>query len=347
MNNNQYNFEPLPVLKFDRKRNRVELCPCGKNNKDGKFVPYAGYEDKGYCHSCGKTFLPELPKAVQWNNSQPQTHKPKNTSPPPKPISFISNKILKDSLTGYETNHFVNYIISLFGVEVTSEVVSRYFIGTSNHYWNGATVFWQIDTAGKIRTGKIMPYNPITGKRIKEPCNCINWIHSILKQPEFALKQCLFGEHLLRDKIKPVAIVESEKTAVIASVYFPNFIWLAVGGKDGLNAEKCKVLKGRTVTLFPDLNGFELWSEKAKEFNFVVSDLLERKATKADKQQGFDIVDYLVRFNFRTFTNPEPLQTEQVFVEVNHIEQEKNELVAYLKELKQSLTINTIYYENN
>lgn len=75
--------------------------------------------------------------------------------------------------------------------------------------------------------------------------------------PDFELKQCLFGEHLLRDKAKPIAIVESEKTAIIASVYLPQFIWLAVGSLTNLNAEKCSVLKGRTVTLFPDLNGFE------------------------------------------------------------------------------------------
>jgi hypothetical protein len=68
----------------------------------------------------------------------------------------------------------------------------------------------------------------------------------------------LFGEHLLIDKTKPVAIVESEKTAVIASVYLPQFIWVAVGSLTNLNAEKCNVLKGRTVTLFPDLNGFDI-----------------------------------------------------------------------------------------
>jgi hypothetical protein len=294
--------------------------------------------------------LPELTKEEQWNDSQPKPYKPKKTNPPPKPISFISDKIFKANLTGYEANHFVSYLINLFGVEVASELVSRYFIGTSNHFWKGATVFWQIDTAGKIRTGKVMPYNPITGKRIKEPCNSINWMHSSAKQPEFVLKQCLFGEHLLRDKTKPVAIVESEKTAIIASVYLPKFIWLAVGGKDGLNAEKCKVLKGRTVTLFPDLNGFELWSEKAKEFNFSVSDLLERKATPADKGHGLDIADYLVRFGLKDFTNTKPIEykTEIQKVEEKPIfyfadnikpvypEHERKELIEYLLELKKS-----------
>ena len=33
-------------------------CPCGKSNKDGKFVSFVGLEGqgKGFCHSCAKTF---------------------------------------------------------------------------------------------------------------------------------------------------------------------------------------------------------------------------------------------------------------------------------------------------
>jgi hypothetical protein len=84
--------------------------------------------------------------------------------------------------------------------------------------------------------------------------------------------------------------VESEKTAIIASVYFPQFIWLAAGSKDGLNAHKCKVLQDRKVLFYPDLNAFDLWTNKAKELShittFSVSDLLERKALK-QKKSGF------------------------------------------------------------
>ncbi len=239
-----------------------------------------------------------------------------------KPTTFIPVEIFKASLQHHEKNHFVKFLIDLFGMEVASQSISRYFIATSKH-WNGATVFWQIDKHGKIRTGKIMLYSPSTGKRVKEPYDYITWVHTLLKQPAFELRQCLFGEHLLNDNSKPVAIVESEKTAVVASVYLPQFIWVAVGSLTNLNAEKCSILKGRIVTLFPDLNGYEKWSSKAKELStfatVTVSDLLERKATDLERNQGLDLADYLVKFDYREFVEQPPTLTE--LVEVNNIPQ--------------------------
>ena len=152
-----------------------------------------------------------------------------------------------------------------------------------------------------------MDFPPTTGKRIKEPFNHIYWVHKALKQPVVETRQCLFGEHLLSDKTKPVAIVESEKTAIIASAYLPQFIWVAVGGVENLNAEKCSVLKKRNVTLFPDLKAFDKWNIKTKELSqiarFQISDLLECKATEAERKQGLDLADYLVKFNCKEFVS--------------------------------------------
>ena len=118
------------------------------------------------------------------------------------------------------------------------------------------------------------------------------------------------GNTCIQDNLKPVAIVESEKTAIISSVYLPEFVWLSCGGKDGLKAEKCKALEGKKVFLFPDLNCYDNWSIKAKELSKIihvtVSDLLERKATEDEKLLGLDIADYLIRFNWREFRKEEP-----------------------------------------
>ena len=77
------------------------------------------------------------------------------------------------------------------------------------------------------------------------------------------MKQCLFGEHLLSDtsvamSAKPVAIVENEKTSLVAAHFIPDFIWLATGGMHGcFNGEAMQVLDGREVILFPDLKATE------------------------------------------------------------------------------------------
>ena len=333
MTEHKYILEPYKGM------NTRYRCPsCQQSDKT--FSLYIDTETGEHIHptvgrcnresNCGQHYTPK--QYFQDNNisfDTPKVYKHRTVTPQPKPVSFIPVDVFKASLKGHDTNHFVQFLIKLFGVEVASELVSRYFIATSKH-WNGATVFWQIDTRGEVRTGKIMLYSPTTGKRIKEPFNHINWVHKALKQPEFELKQCLFGEHLLNDKTKPVAIVESEKTAVIASVYLPQFIWVAVGSLTNLNAEKCSILKGRTVILFPDLNGFDKWSSKAKELShlaiFSVSDLLERKATETEKKQGFDLADYLIKYDYKAFALPEPEATEtpptvQPLVEVKPFEQ--------------------------
>ena len=322
MTEHKYILEPYKGM------NTRYRCPAPNCGKGKTFSLYRDTETGEHIHptvgrcnresSCGYHFTPKQyfqDNNISFDKPQLKAYQPRPIAPQSKPVSFIPFEVFQDSLnpTAFETNHFVQFLINLFGVEVASQLVSRYFIATSKH-WNGATVFWQIDTQGKVRTGKIMLYSPTTGKRVKNLELPVYWVHKALKQPEFELRQCLFGTHLLIDKTKPVAIVESEKTAVIASVYLPQFIWVAVGSLTNLNAEKCSILKGRTVTLFPDLNGFEKWSSKAKELshlaNFTVSDLLERKASEAEKKQGFDLADYLIKFNYKAFALPEPEATE-------------------------------------
>ena len=319
-------------------------CPAPNCGKGRTFSLYRDTETGEYIHptvgrcnresSCGYHYTPKQyfgDYNISLDTIQPKAHKPRPVATQSNPVSLIPVEVFKASLnpTAFETNRFVQFLISLFGFEVTSQLVSRYFIATSK-YWNGATVFWQIDIKGKVRTGKIMLYSPTTGKRIKNLEPPVYWVHKVFKQPEFELRQCLFGEHLLIDKSKPVAIVESEKTAVIASVYLPQFVWLAVGSLTNLNAEKCSVLIGRTVILFPDLNGFEKWSSKAKELsslaNFTVSDLLERKASEAEKKQGLDLADYLIQLNYKAFAlhEPKPPPTAQPLLDVKSLEQSES-----------------------
>ena len=302
---NRFISEKLPKLELDKNRKRAKTCPCGRNNKDGKFVPYVGYNDKGYCHSCGDTFLPALNKYNELIESQLVIKKIAVNPHAHKPASHIPFALFSQSLRNYTGNNFIKYLIALFGDEVAQQLIASYYIGTSKH-WPGATVFWQIDKKGDIRTGKIILYNSVSGKRIKEPFNHVTWAHYILKIENYNLKQCFFGEHLLsRDLERPVAIVESEKTAIISSVYLPQYTWLAAGSVANLTAEKCMILNGRKIVLFPDLNAYDKWEEKceqlSKSMNISISNYLEINAPEEDRSQGLDIADYLIKYNWKDF----------------------------------------------
>jgi len=239
-------------------------------------------------------FLTNKIIGANWNAVMPShKHIPKKQRIP----SYVNCDLLQKSMNMYYKNDFVQYLLKIFGEQAARQAIKRYLIGTSK-VWGGATVFWQIDYLWRIRTGKIMQYNSETGKRIKQPISKISWVHSVLKLQDFSLAQCFFGEHLLRGNDKPVAIVESEKTAIIASIFLPEIIWLACGGSEGLNINKCQVLQGRNVILFPDCNMFDKWHKKAQELSLIcnisVSDLIETVATEAQREQGYDLADYLV-----------------------------------------------------
>jgi hypothetical protein len=196
----------------------------------------------------------------------------------------------------------VKFLANLFSdqIEAVEKVVRDYFIGTTN---DGRTIYWQVDKNGKIRTAKLIAYAEDTGKRRKDISP--SWIHSELAKTgevkkDFNLEQCLFGEHLVTSETgKPIAVVEAEKTAVIASLFFPEMIWLAASGKNNLQIEKLKRLGRRTIILYPDADAFESWQKIAAEakdlgISIKVSSLIETIATDTDKTNGSDLADYLV-----------------------------------------------------
>ena len=318
----------MDPLNFERRRfNSAPLCPCGKSNKDGKFAPFKGYQDKGFCHSCGEKFMPEIDKKEEQKYIAP---------PPPKPVSFIDPGILEASLKAYDKNNFVSFLKSTFGETLTMQAVKAYKIGTSTAR-PGANVFWYVDDSQRVRGGKIMLYDATTGKRQ----SFFSWSHSRLKLDDFNLKLCFFGDHLLRSNpSKNVGIVESEKTAIISSLLFPDMVWLASGGKSGLNPYKFESLRNRTVFLFPDLTKpgdkescFELWSKDVDRIKgiipgvFEVSDYFESRATDQEKESGSDLADYILFNNWRPENEGnegnEPLQ--KPFISEQNLNKEEDE----------------------
>lgn len=293
-------------------------CPsCGKPRCFVKYVDAEGKivfpDNVGKCdheNSCGYHYTPkeyfnDYPDVLSRNQGVSESFRVTACkSVDKKPVciapSYIASSYVDKSLSHYEINPLYRYLCNVFGEEETIRLFQLYRIGTSAK-WGGSAVFWQIDMNGLVRTGKIMCYNPETGHRIKEPQAFVSWAHSELRMPDFHLKQCLFGEYLLKSSTSsPVMLVESEKTAVIMSHFILDYLWLATGGKNGcFNREAMQVLRDRNVTLLPDLGATEQWKAKSAMLSEIckkvsVSDILERIATEEQRNQGLDIADFFL-----------------------------------------------------
>lgn len=209
--------------------------------------------------------------------------------PPPKEPTFVDPSLVSQSMKQYNINPFVEFLFSKYEDSIVEDIIRKYKIGTSKLF-NGSIVFWQIDNNGHVRSGKIMKYDSKTGKRSKK----FSWVHKQIKRPDFELSQCLFGLHLVTDEVKKVAVVESEKTAILFSIERPDYVWLATGSLTNFNYKFLEPIKGKTIKAFPDKGGFEKWNKVANEynnqgFNIEVSRVLERE----DVNLGDDIADYL------------------------------------------------------
>ncbi len=335
MNEPQYSLQ-----KYAGRATRYTCPACNRHHCFSLYVDESGnplHETVGRCDhesSCGyhktpKQYFDEHPSLSRHSDSMahhsglpprhpaldagsPRTRKP-STTLKQKPLCTISTEIMRKTIRHDIPSTFTTFLSTLFPQETVNSLINRYNLGVTK---SRDVIYYQIDKNGKVRTGKIMKYNPRTGKRIKDSDTPfkINWVHSVIKHSDqlpqdWELTQCLFGEHLLsnpNEKHKTVALVESEKSAIIASAIMPKYIWLATGGKSQLKPEKLEALKGRNIIAFPDVDAFHEWTaklEKLANLSITVSDLLERNATDTDRKAHIDIADWLIRWRTE---NPVP-----------------------------------------
>lgn len=245
-----------------------------------------------------------------------------------------------------DKSDFCQFLSTIFSDEQVKEVVNRYHLGTT---YDNHVIFWQVDCRGFIRSGKIMRYDTATGHRLRNGDKDLpDWVHSRLRlswqrthaediasifcqigckkfiQPsKWHLNQVLFGGHLLHDTPKdvPVAIAESEKTAVIMSIVKPSMIWLSCGGYSSLKTCLCgshDSLLGRRIILFADktkgINFCDGWKQVASEFKDLflsVSDMMEHTSLPA----GADIADiFIAAAQQQRQEQPQPTQQQPKIV---------------------------------
>ena len=288
-------------------------CPqCGRPHEFVLYVDESGNklsDNVGRCNresSCGYHYTPKQyfldhPEARGGKTWQEELQAEVDRRVKAQ-LCTIPDDVVRRTIKYNRDSNFITFLRTLFDPVVIEGLIDEYRLGVAR---NGSVIFYQLDIKGRCRTGKIMQYDPETGHRIKDENvpGRITWVHSLMKKlgqlPEsWELSQCLFGEHLLAEyPDKPVALVESEKTAVICAGLMPKFIWLATGGKSQIN-DRLLVLKGRKVVAYPDVDGFQEWTEKLaryEELHITVSPILQQEATPEDLENHIDIADWLIR----------------------------------------------------
>jgi len=334
---------------LDRSSKKFKCPECGQrtfvlyiDKETGEYIPeqYGRCDREDNCSYNLNPYKDGYAKAIilqeHENNSthrtQTNAHSRKELV---KPQTFIPETVMMETLKGWEQNTFIQNLLHRVPYPMASNDIERviglYGIGTvCNGKMSGAVTFPFIDINMNIWTIQAKQFGK-TNHTLKT-----DFLHSILeydfKNKNLALPSwletylwndkkvgCLFGEHLLKQYSKnPVALVEAPKTAVIGNLYFgfpdksDSLLWLAVYNLSSLSYEKCKVLEGRRVILFPDLSkhgrAYLLWSKKAEEFNrtiprtrFVVSNLLEKNANTEAREKGLDLADYLICQDWRSY----------------------------------------------
>ena len=298
-----FNLTTMYRYSLDKSSKKFTCPNCQKKT----FVKYFDNEERHYLDStigrCDRESNCKYHKSPSEKN---YTITPVETIK--KARSLVDEIEVTSLIKDFKCNNFIQFLKKHFTNEKIKESILKYSLGTSSH-WNGATVFWQIDHQQKVRTGKVMLFDINNGKRIKEPYPHINWMHKILKLQDYELKQCLFGLHLINQyKRQTIAIVESEKTAIMMSMFAPEYLWLATGSKTNFKNELLEPIKNYKIIAFPDKSEFNDWSKKTNElqkngFEIKCSRLIEDK----DVENGYDLADHYIDKKTTTikYTNTE------------------------------------------
>ncbi len=307
-----------PSMKFYASSNSAHCFVCGKS-WDG-IAMVRDLKNLDFTDAC--RWIADCKNI--WIDDDKQHRKPMKATiqrkASPKPFTpKTSNNIDSNYVTSKLStdNAFCRSLVTcgILSEEQMKRAAQRYRLGTSK---DGGVIFWQIDQQQRVRDGKIMYYHDDCHRDHQHDPN---WVCSLLSKAgrlpkDYRSVKCLFGLHLITllsaEEDAIIAIVESEKTAVICSELMPSInpqpiIWLATGGLTCLNIYLLAPLTGYRVMIFPDTDlegkAFKLWSDKAAEASqtlrhpFPVSNILELHASQDQKARKIDIADFIIEGN--------------------------------------------------
>lgn len=210
--------------------------------------------------------------------SQPwrvQRPKPMPTPPPaqPKEVVSVPLNIVREQAAKVMQTNLAKYLCSLFPAAEVGNILTAYLVGatTAPHYYNCPEVgLWTtyplINSRGVCIDLKMMGYKA-DGHRYK-PNNsgAVSYWLSATDQINDTTDRgdwCCFGDHFATHYLAtdPVNVVESEKTALMASLYFGGY-WVAVGGLTFLSPDRLAAHRHRQIIIYPDADGVTAWTER-------------------------------------------------------------------------------------
>jgi Domain of unknown function (DUF6371) len=241
------------------------------------------------------------------------------------PIVSIPADVFKASLGHYERNVLAQLLRAHFGLAIADDLLSRFHLGTSR-YWPGACIFWLLDEQGRVRGGQVVQLDE-TGHTVKLPWpgsgdrqRRTDWIHTVLtdayrkrgtplptwlaayQAKDNKKAPCLFGLPQLATApaAQRIGLVESAKTAIMATPYSTRYVWMATMGQSYLTAERLEPLRGRRIVLFPDAGAYKNWQAKSINlnqlgFDVTVSKEMENVAAEDPSMAKGDLADVLLK----------------------------------------------------
>jgi hypothetical protein len=322
--------------------NRANLLPCPKCGKR-KFRPYLDkktgevLEDFGACNRAENCGFSRFPSEIIERDKALRALKHGEPLPPPlqvrtKPAEEFAlpseTPRVQEVFWDWGAWHFFEgqseragllggWLRERFGPDTEDAIRERFTFNSYDFHGRIYEVFWHISLPANLHTAHLIEMRREGDrlKRAKVPGANL-WLHKLpafVEEAPEVWTQTLFGLPQLQTfknlpPLKnPVRVVEGYRTAIVCSLYFPEFVWLGASSLQGLSLYSytvCEPLRPYCIELFPDLSlqAVEEWTKHAEE--------LRKRGYKCQVHRGLwdfveagggpekfgDIEDFLLQF---------------------------------------------------
>lgn len=186
-------------------------------------------------------------QAIDWNREVRERSRPGGG------VRYVSPDVLAGA-RGYDLRRcpLFTWMCGMFPESKVREVWGLYNVTTDAH---GNAVFWYVDQNGKILYDKRILYGN-DGHRRKD-----FFPGRKFRVADGYSGRCYFGA-CVPDDGRKAFIVESEKSALLATLYYEGRRFLATGGKSNLREID------RNMMLVPDMDARDEWAQKGEVFRW-------------------------------------------------------------------------------